>query len=97
MYCRNAPELYVHGASCDAGCSRANGLSTVRTFSAAPVAAESISQVVSAREPLWLANRAVAEAYGLGPDDFEHILSTFPVFAHKRPEFFAYLLERLAE
>ncbi len=55
----------------------------MRTFSAAPVAAESISQVVSAREPLRLATRSVAEAYGLGPDDFEHILSTFPVFARK--------------
>lgn len=46
---------------------------------------------------LWAANRAVAEAYDLGPDDFEHILSTFPVFARKRPAFFAYLRERLAE
>jgi hypothetical protein len=47
--------------------------------------------------PIWLTNRAVAEAYGLGPEDFEHILSTFPVFARKRPGFHAYLLERLAE
>jgi hypothetical protein len=46
---------------------------------------------------LWAANRAVAEAYGLGPDDFEHILSTFPVFARKRPALCAYLQERLAE
>jgi hypothetical protein len=46
---------------------------------------------------LWGANRAVAEAYGLGPADFEHILSTFPVFARKRPACFAYLRERLAQ
>jgi hypothetical protein len=46
---------------------------------------------------LWLANRAVAEAYGLTPDDFAHILSTFPVMARKRPRFFAYLQERLKE
>ncbi|MBA5866431.1 MAG: N-6 DNA methylase [Nitrospira sp. CR1.3] len=46
---------------------------------------------------LWEANRAVAEAYGLGPDDLAHILSTFPVFARKRPEFFAFLSERLNE
>jgi hypothetical protein len=46
---------------------------------------------------LWDANRAVAEAYGLDADDFEHILSSFPVFARKRPEFFAYLQERLAQ
>jgi hypothetical protein len=45
--------------------------------------------------PIWLANRAVAEAYGLTPDDFEYILSTFPVFARKRPAFYAYLLERV--
>jgi hypothetical protein len=46
---------------------------------------------------LWEANRAVAEAYDLTSDDFEHILHSFPVFARKRKEFFAYLLQRLAE
>jgi hypothetical protein len=46
---------------------------------------------------LWQANRAVAEAYGLSPDDFEHILDSFPVMARKRPAFVAYLRERLAE
>lgn len=46
---------------------------------------------------LWSLNRAVAEAYGLGPDDFEYMLTTFPVFARKRPGFYAYLKERLAE
>jgi len=46
---------------------------------------------------LWDANRAVAEAYGLTPDDFEHILSTFPVLARKRPAFVAYLRERLQQ
>lgn len=45
---------------------------------------------------LWAANRTVAEAYGLGPSDFEHMLSTFPVFARKRPAFHAYLHARLA-
>ncbi|CEK13067.1 hypothetical protein CWRG_00343, partial [Chthonomonas calidirosea] len=28
---------------------------------------------------------------------FEYILSTFPVFARKRPEFYAYLQERVQE
>jgi hypothetical protein len=46
---------------------------------------------------LWDANRAVAEAYGLTAEDFAHILQSFPVFARKRPEFFAYLQARLAE
>jgi len=44
---------------------------------------------------LWDANRAVAEAYGLNANDLDHILSAFPVFARKHPEFFAYLKERL--
>jgi hypothetical protein len=46
---------------------------------------------------LWEANRAVAEAYGLGAEDFAHILASFPVFARKRPAFHAWLLERMAE
>jgi hypothetical protein len=46
---------------------------------------------------LWDANRAVAEAYGLSADDFDHILASFPGFARKRAEFFLYLQERLAE
>jgi len=32
-----------------------------------------------------------------GPADSAHVLPTFPVFARKRPEFFAYLRTRLAE
>jgi len=46
---------------------------------------------------LWDANRAVAEAYGLAPEDFEHILNSFPVFARKRPAFLDYLKEHLAK
>ncbi len=46
---------------------------------------------------LWASNRSVAEAYGLSPDDFAHILTAFPGFAKKRAAFFAYLRERLAE
>jgi hypothetical protein len=46
---------------------------------------------------LWDANHAVAEAYGLTADDFEHILASFPVFARKRAEFFRYLQDRLAQ
>jgi hypothetical protein len=46
---------------------------------------------------LWDANRAVAEAYGLDAADFAHILSAFPVFARKHPDFFAYLRQRLEE
>jgi hypothetical protein len=46
---------------------------------------------------VWKANRAVAQAYGLTAEDLEHILSTFPVFARKRPAFYAYLLARVKE
>lgn len=46
---------------------------------------------------LWAADRAVAEAYGLGPADFAHILETFPVWLRKRTEIAAYYRERLAE
>jgi hypothetical protein len=40
---------------------------------------------------LWKLNREVAEAYGLGPDELEHILSSFPVMLRKRPKFVAWL------
>lgn len=43
------------------------------------------------------ANRAVAGAYGLDPDDFEHILGSFEGMARKRPELVAHLRERPAE
>lgn len=46
---------------------------------------------------LWVANRAVAQAYGLNAADFGHVLASFPGFARKRPDFHAFLLTRLAE
>jgi hypothetical protein len=46
---------------------------------------------------LWAANRAVAEAYGLDAEDFEHILSSFPGVAKKRKAFFAFLGTKTAE
>jgi hypothetical protein len=67
------------------------------TLSAAGTELTSLFEDQKNRDSLWSTNRAVAEAYGLGPDDFEYILSTFPVFARKRPEFYAYLQERVRE
>ena len=61
---------------------------------------DGISHISDLEDPwpsIWLVNRAVAEAYGLTPDDFGYILSTFPVFARKRPAFYAYLQERVQE
>lgn len=45
----------------------------------------------------WAAERAVAEAYGLEPNEFDYLLSSFPVFARKRPEFHAFLQTKLAD
>lgn len=63
----------------------------------APAGLQHIRDLPDAWPQVWAINRIVADAYSLAPDDFEHILSTFPVFARKRPEFYAYLQERLAE
>jgi hypothetical protein len=44
---------------------------------------------------LWQANRGVAEAYGLGPDDFTHVFSSFPGFARKRAALHAYFQQQI--
>lgn len=46
---------------------------------------------------LWAADRALAKAYGLGPEDFAHILDSFPVWLRKRPEIAEYYRQRIAE
>lgn len=48
-------------------------------------------------DALWQVEKNVAKCYGLDSDEVEFILADFPVFARKRPEFFAYLQTRLAE
>ncbi|MCX7974134.1 MAG: hypothetical protein N3B16_06475, partial [Candidatus Aminicenantes bacterium] len=48
-------------------------------------------------EKMWRLNKAVAEAYGLNADDFEYILSTFPVFQRKRPEFCQFMKKKIKE
>lgn len=45
-------------------------------------------------EALWTTNKAVASAYGLRATDFDHILSSFPGFAKKRPQFVEFLKEK---
>ncbi len=75
----------------------AYNLPTLPTRSVAGEPVDHITELHDVWPSIWLANRAVAEAYGLGPDDFEYILSTFPVFARKRPTFYAYLQERVQE
>lgn len=46
---------------------------------------------------LWAADRAVAEAYGLGAEELGHILGTFPVWQRKRAGLAAFYRARLAE
>lgn len=72
-------------------------LPSLETVSVAGTDIDHISALEDKWPALWEVNRAMAESYGLGPDDFEHILSAFPVFVRKRPTFYAYLKERLAE
>lgn len=48
-------------------------------------------------QSLWNIEKCVAIAYSLTPDDYEYLLSTFPIFARKRPGFFGYLLKQIAE
>lgn len=74
-----------------------NELPQIPTLVAEERGIQHITESSDLWEALWAANRAVASAYGLTACDFEHILSTFPVFARKRPEFFAYLQERIKE
>jgi len=74
-----------------------NNLPLVPTHLAWEAGVDHISELRELWPLLWDANRAVAEAYGLDAADFDHILGTFPVFARKRPDFFAYLRQRLDE
>lgn len=48
-------------------------------------------------EGIWLANKAVAIAYGLDSNDLMHILESFPVFARKRTDFYQYMAEKIKE
>ena len=48
-------------------------------------------------DALWKLNKEVALAYDLGVEDFDHILSTFPGLVRKRPAFYAFLQERVAD
>jgi hypothetical protein len=51
-------------------------------------------EIRTAWDNLWAAEKAVAEAYGLCAEDFRHILTQFPVFARKRPDFYTFLVEK---
>ncbi len=44
---------------------------------------------------MWEIERRTARAYGLTSDEFAYFIEDFPVFARKRPKFFAFLHEQL--
>ena len=46
-------------------------------------------------EKLWTVEKAVAKVYGLTAEDVLLIMDDFPIFARKRPEFFAYLMDHI--
>ena len=74
-----------------------NRLSVIATRFAWEVGIEHITEDESLWPALWEVNRAVASAYGLSAEDFAHILTAFPVFARKRPEFQAFLKTQVAQ
>jgi hypothetical protein len=69
-------------------------LPVIETVSAAGTARSNTTNPTF--EAVWQANWAVTQAYGLSSDDLVHILSTFPVFARKRLEFHAFLLNKFS-
>jgi hypothetical protein len=72
-----------------------NALPGVQTVCAWKHGIERITELKEHWESLWIANKAVAKAYGLSQDDFRHVLASFPVFARKNAEFFKFLTDRL--
>ncbi|MDI3281659.1 MAG: type I restriction endonuclease subunit M, partial [Bacillota bacterium] len=75
----------------------AESLLSLKTFTVAGTDIDHVSAFEEKWHALLEVNRAVAEAYGLAPDDLKHILATFPVFARKRPGFYSYLQEQLKD
>jgi hypothetical protein len=75
---------------------RVAGLPTLPTIDGWTSPCNYVTDIRELWEPLWRSNRAVAEAYGLNAADFAHILASFPSFARKRPDFFAYLQQQCA-
>ena len=69
----------------------------IKTISDAGLSRKHINAYPELWEDLWIANRAIAEAYGLSPEDFSYIISTFPLFAKKRPGLFDFIKSKILE
>jgi hypothetical protein len=74
-----------------------NALPRIPTRFAPAAGIKQITDDPAALPALWAAERAVAEAYGLGPEEFAHILETFPVWLRKRPAAAEFYRARLEE
>jgi hypothetical protein len=75
----------------------ANRLPRLETRFAPTLGITHVSEDQAAWPALWAADRAVAEAYGIGAEDFGHILESFPVWRRKRAALAAYYAARLDE
>jgi len=73
------------------------GLPVLPTRSVAGIPATNVAELPDLWPAIATLNLAVAEAYGLTPDDLAYILTTFPVLARKRPEFVRYLARRIKD
>jgi hypothetical protein len=74
-----------------------NRLPIVETRLAWESGIEQIAEDEAYWPTLWVANKAVAAAYGLDAEDVRYILTTFPVFARKRRKFMVFLEEKVRE
>lgn len=74
-----------------------NALPRIGTRFAPAVGLSHISDDPAIWPDLWAADRAVAQAYGLGPEEFSHIMATFPVWRRKRAGIAAYYDGQLEE
>lgn len=72
-------------------------LPTLPTHSAWRAGTRHITDHTDLWPRLWQLNRAVAEAYGLGPADLAHILESFPVMARKRRELVDFFRDQIVE
>jgi N-6 DNA Methylase len=74
-----------------------NALPRIPTRFAPTAGVNHISEEQTAWPALWDADRAVAEAYGLGPEEFTHILDTFPVWLRRRSGIAEFYRSRLRD
>jgi hypothetical protein len=74
-----------------------NGLPRIPARFARDVGVTHIADAPDVWPELWACDIAVAKAYGLGPQEFAHILQTFPVWQRKRPGIAAFYRARLVE